>query len=190
MHGGARMLFGLPVVLIVGDRQESLAIYALGLLAMGFHPVVAGTAEEAFERASRVRPHAVVADLMLPRTSAARLFRQLRGDTRTSDAAIVVLSDAPSPSTNQELASAGCDRVLRKPISPDSLADESRARERWLRSRVAKTHLTRQPRRRLARCAQVAPPAGDRSIARGPTASPALARRARVGSRIALSCVS
>ena len=41
-----------PVVLIVDDYEDSLAMYAVGLLAMGFQPITAASGEEAFERVS------------------------------------------------------------------------------------------------------------------------------------------
>jgi hypothetical protein len=47
--------------LIVGDHQDSAAMYAIGLLAMGFQPLTANTAEEGFARACLFHPDVVVA---------------------------------------------------------------------------------------------------------------------------------
>lgn len=113
-----------PVVLLVGDSQDSLAMYALGLLAMGFHPVTADTADEGFERACRFHPQAIVVDVALTGTSALRLSRRVRSDARTSDMAILVLSNDARTSTMEDLTKAGCDRVVRKPCAPDVLAAE------------------------------------------------------------------
>ena len=41
-----------PVVLIVDDHEDSLAMYAVGLLAMGFQPITAASGEEAFAPAN------------------------------------------------------------------------------------------------------------------------------------------
>jgi CheY-like chemotaxis protein len=59
-----------PVVLIVDDHQESLAMYAFGLAAMGFQPVTAENAEDAFARACQIHPDAIVADVSLPHDDA------------------------------------------------------------------------------------------------------------------------
>ena len=37
-----------PIVLLVDDDEDSAAMYAIGLSAMGFQPVTAGTAEDGF----------------------------------------------------------------------------------------------------------------------------------------------
>jgi CheY-like chemotaxis protein len=64
-----------PVVLIVDDHQESLAMYALGLLAMGFQPVTAENAEDAFARACQIHPDAIFSDVSPPGISGLELTR-------------------------------------------------------------------------------------------------------------------
>lgn len=113
-----------PTVLIVDDDEDSLAMYAYGLLAMGFQPVTASTAEEAFARACVVRPDAVVADVGLPGVSGLDLTRRLRDDARTKNAGILVLTGHAALSVKQQADAAGCDRFLVKPCLPDALAFE------------------------------------------------------------------
>ena len=50
--GDARVHTTPPVVLVVDDHEDSLAMYAQGLLAMGFQPTTAVTGEEAFDLTS------------------------------------------------------------------------------------------------------------------------------------------
>ena len=45
-----------PIVLIVDPHEDSLAMYAIGLLALGFQPVTAKHAEEGFGQACACRP--------------------------------------------------------------------------------------------------------------------------------------
>ena len=116
------MQYHSPVVLIVDDHQDSLAMYAFGLLAMGFQPLTADTAEEAFARACDIRPSVVVTDVALSGTSGLDLIRRLRDDTRTQDTAIILLTGQASASVQQEADEAGCDRFLTKPCMPDTLA--------------------------------------------------------------------
>lgn len=115
-----------PVVLLVDDHEDSAAMYAIGLLAMGFQPVTSGTAEEAFARACEIRPDVVVADVTLTGASGVELTRRLRGDRRTRHAGIIVLTGHSVGSTRQEATDAGCDRFLVKPCLPDVLALEIR----------------------------------------------------------------
>ena len=110
-----------PVVLIVADDAELMAMYLFGLLAIGLQPVTASTVDEAFMRAQQVRPDAVVADIMRSVTSPVDLTQRLRADALTRDAAILILTDRPGP-TGQSAFGAGCDRIVLKPCCPDALA--------------------------------------------------------------------
>jgi CheY-like chemotaxis protein len=114
------------VVLLVDDDQDSLAMYAFGLLAMGFQPVTAATGEEAFARACELRPDAVVAEASLPGISGLALTQRLRNDARTKNAGIVVLTGHGEASIREQADAAGCDRFIVKPCLPDALAFEVR----------------------------------------------------------------
>src|SRR5688572_31053743 len=94
-----------PVVLIVADEAELMAMYVFGLLAIGFQPVTATTVDEAFMRAQQIRPDAVVTDIMRSGSSAVDLTRRLRADALTMDAAILILSDQPATT---EIGRASC----------------------------------------------------------------------------------
>ena len=110
-----------PVVLIVADDAELMAMYVFGLLAIGFQPVTASTVDEALMRAQQVRPDAVVADIARSATSAVDLTRQLRAGAGTRDTAILILTDRPGPAGPSAFG-AGCDRIVLKPCYPDALA--------------------------------------------------------------------
>jgi CheY-like chemotaxis protein len=118
--------FSIPVVFLVGPYDDSLAMHALGLLAMGFYPVTAASADEALERARRIHPLAIVEYVAPTEQTAVELTRRFRDDQRTSDAVILALSsDVPTPSA-QHLKDAGCDRIVSGPCAPDALALEIR----------------------------------------------------------------
>jgi CheY-like chemotaxis protein len=116
------MSAAMPVVLIVDDDQDSREMYTLALSAMGFQPLAAGDAAEAFARARECRPDVVVADVKLPGVSGLELTRQLRTDTQTKSAGIILLTGHSFGPVRQEAQDAGCDRFLVKPYLPDALA--------------------------------------------------------------------
>jgi CheY-like chemotaxis protein len=113
-----------PVVLIVEDDADSREMYSVALFAMGFRPVAAANADEAFASACEHQPEAIVADVSLPGASGVDLTRWLRADTRTRDARILVLSGHAYGGVEQAATDAGCDRFLLKPCLPDTLAHE------------------------------------------------------------------
>jgi two-component system, cell cycle response regulator DivK len=113
-----------PVVLIVDDHADSAAMYAIFLLSTGFQPVAAATADIGFARACAVRPDIVIMDMILGDASGLDLTRRLRGDTRTRNAGIIVLTGHSFGSVRQDATEAGCDRFLLKPCLPEVLAME------------------------------------------------------------------
>ena len=115
-----------PIVLLVDEQQDSAALNAIGLLAMGFQPVTAETAEDAFARACQVRPDVIVTDVTMTDASGVELTRRLRSDTRTRSAGIIGLTAQTFGVTRREAEEAGCDRFVVKPCLPDVLAWEIR----------------------------------------------------------------
>ena len=113
-------------VLIVDDHADSVEMYACVLLAMGFDPLTAETADAAFARACELKPDVVVADISLPDVSGLELTRRLRADTRTKDTRVIVLTGHADPDSERDAYDAGCDRFLAKPCMPDRLALEIR----------------------------------------------------------------
>ncbi len=97
-------------------------MYTIALSAMGFRSLAAVDAEDAFARARECRPDVVVADVKLPGISGLELTRQLRTDSRTKSAGIILLTGHSFGSVRQQAHEAGCDRFLVKPYLPDALA--------------------------------------------------------------------
>jgi CheY-like chemotaxis protein len=93
---------------------------------MGFEPITAVTADDAFARTCELKPDVIVADITLPGTSGLELTRRLRQDGRTKDTRIIVLTGHASASVERQAYDAGCDRFVVKPCLPDTLAFEIR----------------------------------------------------------------
>lgn len=130
-----------PVVLLIDDHQDTLAMYAIGLLAMGFHPLTADGVQDGFACACGSHPDAIVADVMLRDGSGLDLARRLRDDARTRHTPVIVLTGYSLESVQQQARDAGCDRIVEKPCLPDALAVEIRdAINGRLRDRQAIEH--------------------------------------------------
>ncbi|MBA2305141.1 MAG: response regulator [Acidobacteria bacterium] len=120
------MPLNAPVILLVDDHPDSVEMYTVGLLAMGFQPLSAANADDAFARACECQPDVIVADVAMPGASGFELTRRLRGHARTKDAGIILLTGHALDSARQEAAAAGADRFLLKPCLPEELALEIR----------------------------------------------------------------
>lgn len=110
-----------PVVLLVDDHADTAAMYAICLMAMGFQPVTTDSSDDGFERACRLQPDVVVADVQAG-GSGLELARRLREDARTRATGIIVLTGDGFSSLKKKARAVGCDRLILKPCLPDALA--------------------------------------------------------------------
>jgi DNA-binding response OmpR family regulator len=111
----------IPIILVATGHEDSLAMYAIGLLAQGFQTLTADTADNAFTRASIYRPDIIVADAWLPGEPMRAFTRRLQEDPRTTAVRIVVLTSERTDSRRQWPGQPECDLYVLKPCAPDEL---------------------------------------------------------------------
>jgi CheY-like chemotaxis protein len=105
------------LVLLVDDCEETRSMYA-EVLGLSFEIAQASTGREALAKASELRPHAIVMDLMLPDMGGEDAIYKLRHDGRTREIPIVVLSGSMEPLRKTPAWSL----YLLKPCRPDALS--------------------------------------------------------------------
>ena len=111
-----------PLVLIVDGHDDTLDLYANALASFGFETVTVGDGVHAFGRAWLTHPDIIVTEISLPRFDGWRLVEDLKGDPRTRDIPIVVLTGHAESSVRERAEREGCARVLVKPCLPEHLA--------------------------------------------------------------------
>jgi CheY-like chemotaxis protein len=104
--------------MIVEDHEDTRAGYAEYLALSGFEVRCAGSAEDLRELLKREVPQAVVMDLRLPSTDGWALTRELKGDPRTRDVVVIVVSASVLPRAVARAEAAGCDAFIPKPCDP------------------------------------------------------------------------
>ena len=117
----------LPRVLVVEDEPAIAELIAVNLRHNGFTPVWAEDAEAAQRELDAVLPDVVLLDWMLPGQSGLQLARKWRGDTRTKQVPILMLtarSDEPDKIAGLD---AGADDYITKPFSVQELLARIRA---------------------------------------------------------------
>ena len=115
-----------PLVLIVDDVQDNRTIYVLFLKFSGYRIAEAENGAEALEKATTLLPDVIVMDLSLPVMDGWEATRRLKGDPRTKQIPVVVLTGHALPEHAQAAHEAGCDLVITKPCLPDQLMDAIR----------------------------------------------------------------
>ena len=108
-------------ILVVEDEPAIQTLVAACLQNAGHQVVRADTAEDAIRRVNEILPDVVLLDWMLPGMSGNQLARRLRGDERTHDLPIIMLTARGEEHDKIAGLDAGADDYLTKPFSPREL---------------------------------------------------------------------
>ena len=104
----------MQTVLIIDDDRIIASIYRTKLRQEGFAAEVAADGEQALALASRIKPTAILLDLMLPKMSGIDVLKAIRADTAFAETPVVVLSNTYVRGAIGEAWGAGADNVLLK----------------------------------------------------------------------------
>ena len=108
-------------VLVVEDEPQIQELIAVNLEHAGYRVVRAASAEEAEAAIRGELPDVVVLDWMLPGESGLAFARRLRGDARTRELPILMLTARAMEQDKISGLEAGADDYLTKPFSPKEL---------------------------------------------------------------------
>ncbi|MGE5258484.1 MAG: response regulator [Hyphomicrobiales bacterium] len=119
-------------VLVVDDDPDVRLFSTTVLEENGYTPLEAGNGEEALQAMRAEKPDLVILDVLMPRQSGVRLYRQLKTDPELKDIRVIVLSGIAKTSflkSQQALAEFGQSAVpepefyLEKPVEAEKLAE-------------------------------------------------------------------
>jgi two-component system cell cycle response regulator DivK len=117
---------GAPVVLLVEDNERNLKLARDVLEFAGFTVAVAGTGEEAVDRAVTLLPDVILMDLQLPGIDGHIALGRLRDDPRTAGIPVVALTAFAMRQDREHALRSGFDGYLEKPISVREFPDQVR----------------------------------------------------------------
>ena len=109
-------------VLVIDDNPTIVELIKYAVSLQGsYEVVVAYDGEQGLARISTERPDCVIIDVKMPRMDGYQLVRCLRGDSRTSDTPLIILS-AMTREEDQIIGMlSGVDEYLKKPFKPAEL---------------------------------------------------------------------
>jgi CheY-like chemotaxis protein len=107
-----------PVVLVIDDDPSALQLVKDYLNDYDYQVVGLGNPAQAVELAHRLRPAAVITDIMMPNVSGWEILRELKADRETRDIPVIVLSIVEQKTIGHYLGAAD---YLIKPVTRDAL---------------------------------------------------------------------
>ncbi len=108
-------------ILVVEDEPSIQELIAVNLEMAGHRVLCADDAEQADGMIRSELPDVVILDWMLPGTSGLEFARKLRGDARTREIPLIMLTARGAEHDKVEGLEAGADDYVTKPFSPREL---------------------------------------------------------------------
>ncbi|HET9957004.1 MAG TPA: ATP-binding protein [Polyangiaceae bacterium] len=105
-------------VLVLEDDRQTMFLYEKYLTQAGFQVIPARTTDEARAALGRVRPAAIVLDVMLETESSWRFLRDVKENPETHDIPVMVVTVVDS---SQRARALGADEFWLKPIDPERI---------------------------------------------------------------------
>jgi DNA-binding response OmpR family regulator len=112
-----------PLVLVADDDRDILSLVTFRLERSGYRVLQASDGAEALELAREQAPDLAVLDLMMPRLTGLEVTRALRGDERTRDLPVILLTARVQEDDVRAGLDAGATAYVAKPFSPQELRD-------------------------------------------------------------------
>lgn len=117
-------------MLIVDDVEDSREMYAEYLRFRGYVATTATNGRDGVAAALAAAPDTIILDLTMPGLDGFEALRQLRGNTVTANALLIVVSGHALDGIRDRVLAAGADVFLTKPCLPDELEAAIAARTR------------------------------------------------------------
>ena len=114
-------------ILVVEDESAIAELISINLRHAGFEVTIAATAEQAQAAVDGVLPDLIILDWMLPGQSGLALAKRWRGETRTRELPVIMLTARADEADKIAGLDAGADDYLTKPFSTNELMARIRA---------------------------------------------------------------
>jgi len=108
-------------VLVIDDEQAIADVLRMLLEFRGHEVLTADDGSRGFATAQRQAPDVIVLDLMMPVMDGFAALEALRGDERTAEIPVVILSALGSTDVRQRCHDLGARAFLQKPYNPEDL---------------------------------------------------------------------
>ncbi len=127
-------------VMIVDDNQQNVELLQAFLESLPVKIVTAADGVEALDRIQEYNPDLILLDIMMPRMSGFQVCRRLKGDPKTRDIQVLMVTALNELGDIEQASECGTDDFVSKPVNKFELLTRVKS---LLRVRHLKTELER-----------------------------------------------
>lgn len=114
----------MPLCFVVDDHVDTREGFAEYLRESGFEVQTAADAGELRSLLAEATPAAVLMDVQMPRVDGWTLTREIKGNERTRNVRVLVVSASVGDGNRRAADAAGADALLSKPCDPERIVVE------------------------------------------------------------------
>jgi CheY-like chemotaxis protein len=114
----------MPLCFVVDDHVDTREGFAEYLRESGFDVQTAGDAGELRSLLEAATPAAVLMDVQMPRVDGWTLTREIKGNARTRNVRVLVVSASVTDGFRLAADAAGADALIGKPCDPQVIVSE------------------------------------------------------------------
>lgn len=111
----------MPKVLYIEDNPDNMTLVKRVLEVEGYQVIEARNGREGLARALEHRPDLVITDINLPDIDGYEVTARLKNEPRTAHIPVVAMTANVMKKDRENVARAGCDAYIAKPIDIDEL---------------------------------------------------------------------
>lgn len=112
----------MAIVLVCDDMQTDRELMGGVVQSTGHVPEYATDGEEAFTKATKIKPSLILLDVVMPKENGFSTCRRLKKDPATSSIPVVLVTSKSSSTDKFWGERQGADAYIVKPFSPAELA--------------------------------------------------------------------
>lgn len=114
---------GSPKILVIDDDEKARKLAQIILKSRDYEMAVAADGLEGLEQAIREKPDLVLLDVMMPGMDGFETCERLKGDERTKDIPVIMLTAADDLELNRKAFKRGAMMCLTKPYRAEALVN-------------------------------------------------------------------
>jgi len=108
-------------ILVIDDDEKARRLIQVILASKGYAVIMAESGLEGIELAIRERPHVIILDVMMPGMDGFEVCERLKGDGRTKETPVIMLTATYDLELNRKAFERGAAMCLTKPYRGDAL---------------------------------------------------------------------